>query len=308
MTTEIIDEIMKHVPENKISDVAFEAANIVLYTKDKKYLEDDEGTVRNAVNAIKKRVELRPDPSIHVDTETAEKLIKEILTDECGVDEVLFEPERSIAHIVAENPGVAIANRGALLKEVKRQTWWVPIIKRKPPIKSQLIENIRGVLYEHSDYRRKFLHKTGERIYNGWLRQRKEEWVRVTYLGGGRQVGRSAILLQTPESRVLMDCGIDPASDDQAYPYLEAPEFRIEELDAVVVSHAHLDHIGFIPYLYKYGFRGPIYCTEPTRDIMALIQLDVIKIARDKDTEAIYTVEEVKEAVKHCITLDSTLR
>jgi len=55
--------------------------------------------------------------------------------------------------------------------------------------------------------------------------------VRLTFLGGARQVGRSAILLQTPESRVLLDCGVDVSSDDDAYPHLEAPEFNISELD-----------------------------------------------------------------------------
>jgi KH/beta-lactamase-domain protein len=117
-------------------------------------------------------------------------------------------------------------------------------------------------------------------------------------------VGRSAIFLQTPESRILLDCGIDPASQEQAYPYLEAPEFRIEELDAVVISHAHLDHCGFLPYLFKFGYRGPVYCTEPTRDIMALLQLDLIKISRDKERDAIYSVDEVKEVVKHCVCLE----
>jgi uncharacterized protein len=303
MTTEIIKEIMKHVPEDKISDIAFEAANIVLYTKDKKFLFADEGTVRNAVNAIKKRVELRPDPSICLDQEKAEEIIRKVLAD-AGIDNIFFEPQRSLVTVELEKPGVAITNKAELLQQIKEQTHWFPIIKRTPPIRSQLIENIRSVLYENSEYRRKFLHKTGERIYNGWLRQKKEEWIRITFLGGGRQVGRSAIYLQTPESRILLDCGIDVASQDQAYPYLEAPEFRIDELDAIILTHAHIDHCGFIPYIYKFGYRGPIYCTEPTRDIMALLQLDLIKIARDREKEAIYSVDEVKEVVKHSITLD----
>jgi KH/beta-lactamase-domain protein len=303
MTTEIIKEIMKHVPQEKISDVAFEAANIVLYTKDKKFLFNDEGMVRNAVNAIKKRIELRPDPTILMEQEKAEEIIKKILN-EAGIDNIFFEHERSLVTIELEKPGVAIGNKAELLQQIKEQTFWFPIIKRTPPIKSQLIENIRSVLYENSEYRRKFLHKTGERIYNGWLRQKKEEWIRITYLGGGRQVGRSAIFLQTPESRILLDCGIDVASDDQAYPYLEAPEFRIDELDAIILSHAHLDHCGFIPYIFKFGYRGPVYMTEPTRDIMALLQLDLIKIARDREKEAIYSVDEVKEVVKHSIVVD----
>lgn len=304
MANDIIKEILKHVPNDKISDVAFEAANIVLYTKDPEFFRNDAGLVRNAVNIVKKRIELRPDPSMCVEPEKAKKLITKILTEESGVDDIIFDPQRSVVYIEVENPGVAIANRGELLTKIKSEALWVPVLKRKPPIKSQLIENIRSVLYENSEYRRKFLHKVGERIYNGWLRQKKEEWIRVTYLGAGRQVGRSAIFLQTPESRILLDCGIDPASQDQAYPYLEAPEFRLEELDAIVLSHAHLDHCGFIPYLFKFGYRGPVYMTEPTRDIMALLQLDLIKIARDREKEAIYSVDDVKEVVKHSIVLE----
>jgi predicted metal-dependent RNase len=160
--------------------------------------------------------------------------------------------------IEAEKPGVAIGKDGEILQEIKKKTLWVPIIRRTPTIRSQLIENIREVLYQNNDYRRKFLHKTGERIYNGWLRrQKKEEWVRLTYLGSGREVGRSSILLQTPESRVLLDCGINAGADspEDMYPYLEAPEFNISQLDAVIVSHAHLDHSALIPYLFKFGYR-----------------------------------------------------
>ena len=100
------------------------------------------------------------------------------------------------------------------------------VIKRMPPIRSKLIEGIRSVIYEHSDERRKFLNKTGHRIYDGWIREKKSEWIRITFLGGGRQVGRSALFLQTPESRILLDCGIDvAASEENAYPFLEIPEF-----------------------------------------------------------------------------------
>jgi KH/beta-lactamase-domain protein len=206
--------------------------------------------------------------------------------------------------IEVEKPGSAIGKQGDLLQKIKETTFWVPVIKRKPAIRSQLIENIRSVLYQNSDYRKKFLHKTGERIYNGWLRGRKEEWVRITTLGGARQVGRSSILLQTPESRILLDCGIDVASDKQAYPHLEAPEFDIKELDAVILSHAHVDHSGLIPLLFKYGYRGPVYCTAPTRDISALLQLDTVKIQRGENNDSIYSTDDVKEFVKHTIPLE----
>lgn len=303
MVAEIIKEILKIVPKEKISDAVFEAANIVLYTKDADFFKNDDGLIKSAVHKIKKRIELRPDPSICMGLEQAEKTLRELIDPEANVGNIIFDPQRSIVVIEAEKPGVIIGKQGENLTILKHKVLWIPQIKRLPPLRSPIIEDIRAVLYENSDYRRKFLNHTGERVYNGWLRQKKEEWVRVSYLGSGRQVGRSAILLQTPESRILLDCGIVPSSMD-GYPMLEAPEFKIDELDAIVVSHAHLDHIGFIPYLFKFGYRGPVYCTEPTRDIMSLIQLDVVKIMVGEGLDPLYTSEEIREVVKHTITLN----
>ncbi len=302
--SDILKEIMKHLPENKISDAGFEGANIVLYTKNKEFFLDDKGIIKQIVNKIKKRIELRPDPTTCMDQEEAEKKIKKIIGKEAGLDNIIFDPQRSMVVLEVEKPGSAIGREGENLQKIKSETLWVPLIKRTPAIRSQLIENIRSVLYQNSDYRRKFLHKTGERIYNGWLRQRKEEWVRLTILGSGRQVGRSCLFLQTPESRILLDCGIDVASKDQPYPHLEAPEFDIKELDAVIISHSHVDHSGLVPYLFKYGYRGPVYSTLPTRDVSALLQLDMIKISRGEAKEPIYSSDDVKETVKHTITLD----
>lgn len=302
--SDIIQEIMKQLSKEEVSDVAFEGANIVLYTKLREFFLDDKGRIRDIVNSIKKRVELRPDPSISVPEKNAEPIIREILTEESGITQIFFEPDRSIVTIEVAKPGIAIGKKGDNLQRIKEETFWVPVIKRTPSIRSEIIEGVRAVIYDQSDYRRKFLNKTGQRIYNGWLRQKKEEWIRITYLGAARQVGRSAILLQTPESRILLDCGIDPSNGANPYPYLEAPEFRVNELDAIIVSHAHLDHSGFVPYLFKFGYRGPVYCTAPTRDIMSLLQLDTVKIARNEGQEPIYSSDEIKEVVKHSITLD----
>jgi len=304
LSTEIIKEILKDITDGKISDAVFEGANIVLYTKDKEFLANDAGLIKSIVNKIKKRIELRPDPELCHPQEKAEVEIRKIIDAEAGIDQIIFDPQRSVVIIEAEKPGLAIGRQGELLQEIKTKTFWVPIVKRTPLIRSQIIENIRSVLYQNSDYRRKFLHKTGERIYNGWLREKKHEWIRASYLGGARQVGRSCILLQTPESRILLDCGIDVSSPEDPYPYLEAPELNLKELDAIIVSHPHIDHTGLVPYLFKYGYRGPVYCTAPTRDIMALLQLDIIKIQRGEGKDPIYTADDVKEMVKHTITLE----
>lgn len=301
----VIKKVLEFMPEDQITDAVFEGANIVLYTKDKRFFLDCSQTVRKAVHAVKKRIEVRPDPSMSLPREEAEKLLREIIPEEAGIDLVIFDDQRSIVIIEAEKPGLAIGKGGEVLHELKEKIMWVPVIKRTPPIRSGIIENVRAAMYENSDYRRKFLHKTGERIYNGWKRPQKHEWVRLSYMGSGRQVGRSCIMLQTPESRVLFDCGIDVSQEGvEQYPYLDSPDFNINEIDAIVVSHAHLDHTGFIPYLFKFGYKGPVYCTLPTRDIMTLLQLDTVKIAHYEGSEPLYTSEEIKQQLLHTICLD----
>jgi len=305
--SDILKEILKRIPEGKISTACFEGANIVLYTKDKKFFLDNRGLIKEIVDEFKKRIELRPDPAITMDLEKAEKKIKTIIPKEAGIVNITFDPQRSRVIIEVEKPGLAIGKQGEILKEIRAKTLWVPLIRRTPAIRSKIIEGIRAVLYKESDYRRKFLDKVGHRIYDGWLREKKEEWIRISFLGGARQVGRSCLFLQTPESRVLLDCGVNvavPSDNKEAYPYLEVPEFNIKELDGVIITHAHLDHIGFVPYLFKYGYKGPVYMTAPTRDVGSLLLLDYIKIMKSEGKEPIFETEHVKEMVKHTICLD----
>jgi len=304
MASAIIKEIMQLIPADKITDAVFEGANIVLYTNDPDFFLTKGDLIREVVQTIKKRVELRPDPSLCINQEKAAELIKKILPEEAGIAEILFDPRRSIVIIEAEKPGVAIGKQASVLHEIKAQTRWVPIIQRTPAIRSKIIENIRSVLYEESDYRRKFLDKVGHRVYDGPVRGKKQEWVRITFLGAARTVGRSCFLLQTQESRVLLDCGLNMGSTEDMYPILDVPEFQIQELDAVILTHSHLDHCGFIPYLYKYGFKGPTYCTAPTRDVSALQLLDFVKIAKSENRDPLYETDHVKEMVKHMVTLD----
>ena len=276
-----------------------------MYTKDKDYFINNEGTIRDAVKEFRKRIELRADPTLCVEPEAAKKLIQKIIPEEAGAQEFIFDPPRSMVIIHATKPGLVIGKQGEYLREIKDKTCWIPLIKRLPPIRSKLIESIRSVLYENAEERKKFLNKTGHRIYDGWLREKKQEWIRLSCLGASRQVGRTCFLIQTPESRVLIDCGIDPSQDDAGmYPYFDAPEFNISEIDAVVVTHSHLDHTGLIPYLFKFGYRGPVYCTAPTRDVMALLQLDMVKIQRAEGKEPIYTSDEVRQMILHTICID----
>src|SRR3989344_7554753 len=301
----ILKEVLKDVPESAdISDSGFEGANIVLYTKNKEFFLNNNGVLKDIVEKIKKRIELRPDPSLLIEEEKAEEIIRKEIPSEAGEIEINFDHQRSIVVIEAEKPGIAIGKGGEVLKLIKEKTFWVPVVKRKPAIRSIIIEKIRKVLFENDDYRKKFLDKVGHRIYDGWIREKKDEWVRLSFLGAARQVGRSCFLLQTPESRILLDCGVDISSEKEPFPYLDAPEFDIEQLDAIILSHPHTDHAALIPYLYKMGYKGPVYCTEPTRDISALLCLDYIGIANKENKKSIYSSTDIKEMVKHTITLN----
>ena len=62
------------------------------------------------------------------------------------------------------------------------------------------------------------------------------------------------------------------------------PEIHpLAQLDAVVLTHAHLDHCALIPLLYKYGYEGPVYSTPPTRDLSAMLQLDYLDVIHKED-------------------------
>jgi len=111
--------------------------------------------------------------------------------------------------------------------------------------------------------------------------------------------------LQTPQTKILLDCGVNVAGKGkEKFPYLDVSEFKINELDAIIVSHAHLDHSGLIPYLFKMGYRGPVYMTAPTRDISALLALDFIGVAHKQASAPLFSSVDVKEMVKHTICLD----
>jgi len=127
----------------------------------------------------------------------------------------------------------------------------------------------------------------------------------MTILGGFQQVGRSAILLQTRESNVLLDCGINPGTTNplEAFPRLDVPEFNLDALDAVVISHSHLDHCGFLPFLFKYGYDGPVYCSAPTLTLMTLLQLDYLDVLNKQGAFPPYDQRDIRESVLHTIPL-----
>lgn len=303
---DILKTIKEELPD-VISDATFEGANIVLYTSDKEFFKSGEDKIKEIVSKIKKRIELRADKSILASEEETEKTIRALVQEEAQIENIIFDVQRSIVVIEAKKPGLVIGKQGSILLDIKKSTFWLPTVQRSPAIPSKITEKIRSVLYANNTYRRKFLNDIGRKIYKEWDPEKKDIWIRLTMLGGASQVGRSCLLLHTPNSKVLLDCGINAAISEgpERFPYLDIAEIGdLNSIDAIILSHAHLDHCGLIPYLYKMGYRGPTYLTTPTRDIAALLQLDLIGVAYKKAEFPVYKAEDIKEMVRHSIALD----
>ncbi|MGV8142855.1 MAG: beta-CASP ribonuclease aCPSF1 [Candidatus Pacearchaeota archaeon] len=305
--SEILKTIKSELPSGVVSEAIFEGANIVLYTTDKDFFKNSDEKVREVVSKIKKRIEIRADNSILAPEDDTEKTIRALVPVESEIESIIFDVPRSTVIIEAKKPGLVIGKNGSIMKDIRNSTMWTPQTQRSPAINSKITEKIRAVLYANNNYRKKFLNDIGKKIYDNWNPEKMDMWVRLTYLGSGRQVGRSCLLLQTPKSKIVFDCGINPGIIDgpEKFPYLDVSEIGdLGSIDAIVLSHAHLDHSALIPYLYKMGYRGPVYMTPPTRDIAALLALDLVSVHYKKAEVPIYRADDIKDMVKHSICLD----
>jgi len=299
--SELKQRIIELLPADvHISGVEFEGPELVLYTEDTQRFVDDGALVRTLAKELKKRISVRPSSNILMEPEKASKVIHEIIPEEGGIKDIYFDMDKAEVIIEAEKPGLVIGTHGATLREVAKIIGWRPNVIRAPPIESSIIKSIRRYLREEGDFRRNFMKKVGRRIYRDKLIE--DDWLRVTALGGCREVGRNAFLLSTPETRILIDCGVSVGSEGM--PYLYVPEVSpISNLDAVVITHAHLDHSGLVPLLFLYGYDGPIYITQPTRDLMALLLLDYIEVSAREGKKIPYKSAMIRDAIRHTIPL-----
>ncbi len=129
----------------------------------------------------------------------------------------------------------------------------------------------------------------------------------LQFLGATGTVTGSAFLIRTPESNVLVDCGMFQGTKELRRrnwaPFAVDPA----SIDAVVLTHAHLDHCGYLPRLAKHGFRGPVYATEGTADLARIVLLDSAHLqeedaahasrhrySRHAQPEPLYTTAEVE--------------
>lgn len=124
--------------------------------------------------------------------------------------------------------------------------------------------------------------------------------MKVQFLGAAKQVGGSCQLFEVDGLKILIDCGLVQKNDirsDMIYNTKEF-EFNPKSIDYVIVTHAHIDHIGLIPALVKAGYNGPIMCTEPTMKISEISLKDCAFIWQREIEKALKSVEVRRGKVK----------
>ncbi len=296
-------EIAAEIPNDiSVSDVTYEGPELVIYTRDPKKFAQNGDLIRTLAGKLRKRITVRPDPDVLARPKDAEAQIRAIIPDEAGVSDLDFHADTGEVVIEAQKPGMVIGRHGSTLREITQEIGWTPEVVRTPPIESATVSNVRNFLKQEREERRDILERVGRQIHREELAN--EQWVRISTLGCCREVGRASFILSTAETRILIDCGDKPGAEDEV-PYLQAPEANpLNSIDAVVLTHAHLDHSALIPLLFKYGYDGPIYCTEPTRDMMGLLTLDYLDVAAKEGRTPPYESEMVREALKHTIPLE----
>ncbi len=105
--------------------------------------------------------------------------------------------------------------------------------------------------------------------------------VQLQFLGGAGTVTGSKTLVKTANHQVLIDCGLFQGLKQLRLQNWKQLPLNISKLDAVILTHGHLDHCGYLPVLVRNGYRGPIYCTIPTREVTEIILRDSARIQEE---------------------------
>jgi len=301
MMNDIKKQILSEFKESDVDKIVFETSKIVIYVNNKEIFLKGFEIGKNLAQKYKKRIEIRVNPKLLEDEEKILEKCEEILKKfNIRYKQIFLERHRSIIVIDTYEPEKI---NDEIIKEIREKTLCNIIIKRSPLKSSRIIDIVRAYLHRKSKYRVNFLNRVGERILTKKSTTKRGIY-KISILGGGREVGRSCILLKTDESTILLDCGIGVDVGIEKYPLINLEEFDLLDLDAIVITHAHLDHIGFVPYIFRLGWRGPVYLTEPTRDIGALSMLDYIKVSKMQGKKTLYEAKDVKEFLKHTYTLN----
>lgn len=339
----LYDSLTTYLPkEASITAARFEGPKIALYTKNPKFaLTELTLHLSGLSKTMKKRFVIRTDPNIRISEDLTRSTVLKLVPKNVSLSAAFCDDATGEVILELSSPE---AITPTLIIEIASLTGWLARTRQSPHVPSASIKTIHSTLKSSARERSTFFQELGKRIfrtplvvgahsyYNGirkgqpyhqvieesmassdvptnfyrssFSTYNKTE-VLIYCLGGVKQVGRSCFVVSTPESKVMLDCGINPgeAQGLDAFPRIDWFPFTLNDLDAVVLSHAHIDHQGFLPALYRYGYRGPVYCTEPTLPLMTLLQTDSVKIAKANGSYLPYESRDVYEVIKRCIAL-----
>lgn len=289
-------------PGAQLTRLEFEGPEIAVYVKNPQFLLEQGEIVSQIAKLIKKRIVIRTDPSIRKPQKEVIEYIRSVVPAEAGIESIELDDVLGEVVIKAKNPQIVEEKANQILV----YTGWRPKIIRSPPMRSRIYEEImRGYLAE-SSYRLKFLRELGEAIHRDVLLAKNgNNYVRLTFIGAAQEVGRSAILVETAESRILLDFGLNPGRGlaPNAFPRIDLIGVDPGDIDAVIVTHAHLDHAGLVPYLFKYGFKGAVYMTEATRDLTTLLLKDFLEVTEREGVEPPFSLVDVEKMLLHTVAL-----
>lgn len=144
-----------------------------------------------------------------------------------------------------------------------------------------------------------------------------ENSISVHFLGAAGTVTGSKYLIDTGEKKILVDCGLFQGLKELRLKNWDQPPVNVPEIDAVVLTHGHMDHTGYLPRLVKMGFKGPIHGTRPTLEIAEIILLDSAKIQEEEakkanmegyskhhPAEPLYDLKNAEQAIAHFNSLE----
>jgi len=125
--------------------------------------------------------------------------------------------------------------------------------------------------------------------------------MKLRWLGAAGEVGRSCVEVNIDGRIFILDCGIK-LSGEGTYP--DFSDVNVSAIEAVIISHAHLDHSGYAPYLYSIGYNGPIYFTRPTLDLALMLQKDYIKVQKLEGERPPFENEDIRKEISRAVTLN----
>ncbi len=295
----IVASILNNIPsESEITKIEYEGPFIVLYSRKPTVLLENQEIISKMVNLIKKRIVIRTDTSIRSSEESVNQIIRSSCSNPNNIPEICFDPALGEATVFV-NDFRTLTELNQLEIGLIEKTGW-KLMCRRAPKNLGILKSMNEILHSSSEERIDFYKRVGEKIFRQKLSGSEE--ASIVCLGGFSEIGRSAILIVTHESKILLDFGIKTYNneDTDLLPRLDIFGIGMNEIDAVVISHAHLDHCGAVPILCKYGYDGPVYCTEPTFPIMISILQDYVS----RSKEPLYSTRDIENLISHVIPLN----